>query len=124
VVLEDRCKAGFVQAPEIRPSQPPAIHTDQMTVQSSRGWCRIAPQDLVDKLHHDLTPALCQYAQDPRRLAFVRETARESVAEFVRQWLAREKRWNPWKFTSIHVQFRDEKTLPSAPTLQVPAHSD
>jgi hypothetical protein len=84
----------------------------------------MAPQDLVDKLHHDLTPALCQYAQDPRRLAFVRETARESVAEFVRQWLARENRWNPSRISAIHVQFRDEKTLPSAPTLQLPAYSD
>ena len=84
----------------------------------------MAPQDLVDKLHHDLTPALCQYAQDSRRLAFVRETARESVAEFVRLWLVRENRWNPGKFTSIHVQFRDEMTLPAAPTLQLSANSD
>jgi hypothetical protein len=62
--------------------------------------------------------------QDPRRLAFVRETARESVAEFVRLWLAREHRWHPGKFTSIHVQFRDEAKLPAAPTLQLPASSD
>ena len=82
------------------------------------------PDELVDQLHRDITPTLCQYAQDPRRLAFVRETARESVAEFVRLWLARENRWNPWKFTSIHVRFRDEETLPAAPTLQLPAPAD
>jgi hypothetical protein len=50
----------------------------------------------------------------------VRQTARESVAEFVRLWLARENRWHPSKFSSIHVQFRDEPTLPAAPTLQLP----
>ena len=122
--LKTRGKAVFVQAPEIRPSQPPAIHTDQMHIESKRGWCRMPPDELVDHLHRDLTPTLCQYAQDPRRLAFVRETARASVAEFVRLWLARENRWNPWKFSSIHVQFRDEKTLPAAPTLQLPANSD
>ena len=116
--------AVFVLAPEIQPSQPPAIHTDQMRIESKRGWCRMPPQELVDQLHHDLTPALCQYAQDPRRLAFVRETARESVAEFVRLWLARENRWTPSKFSAIHVQFLDEKTLPSAPTLQLAAHCD
>jgi hypothetical protein len=95
-----------------------------MHIESKRGWCRMPPDELVDHLHRDLTPTLCQYAQDPRRLAFVRETARASVAEFVRLWLARENRWNPWKFSSIHVQFRDEKTLPAAPTLQLPANSD
>ena len=122
--LKTRGKAVFVQAPEIRPSQPPSIHTNQMHIESKRGWCRMPPDELVDHLHRDLTPTLCQYAQDPRRLAFVRETARASVAEFVRLWLARENRWNPWKFSSIHVQFRDEKTLPAAPTLQLPANSD
>jgi hypothetical protein len=121
--LKTRGKAVFVQAPEIRPSQPPAIHTDQMHIQSKRGWCRMPPQELADQLHHDLTPALCQYAQDPRRLAFVRETARESVAEFVRLWLARENRWNPWTFNAIHVQFRDEPKLPAAPTLQLPQNA-
>ena len=122
--LKTKGKAVFVQAPEIRPSQPPSIHTDEMHIESKRGWGRVSPAELVDQLHHDLTPTLCQYAQDPRRLAFVRETARESVAEFVRLWLARENRWHRGKFTSIHVQFRDEKTLPAAPTLELPADSD
>jgi hypothetical protein len=122
--LKTSGKALFVQALVIRPSQPPAIHTEQMHVESKRGWCRLPPQELVDQLHHDLTPTLCQYAQDPQRLVFIRETARESVAEFVRLWLLRENRWNPGKFTSIHVQFRDEKTLPAAPTLQLAAPSE
>jgi hypothetical protein len=122
--LKIRGKAVFVQTPEIQPSQPPAIHTDEMHIESKRGWCRVPPDGLVNQLHHDLTPTLCQYAKDPRRLAFVRETARESVAEFVRLWLARENRWNQGKFTSIHVQFQDEKTLPAAPTLQLPANTD
>ena len=122
--LKTRGNAVLVQAPEIRPSQPPAIHTDQMHIESKRGWGRMPPEELVNQLHHDLTPTLCQYAEDPRRLAFVRETARESVAEFVRLWLARENRWSRGKFTSIHDQFRDEETLPAAPTLELPADSD
>jgi hypothetical protein len=113
----------FVHAPEIRPSQPPAIHTDQMQIQSKRGWCCLTPVELVHQLHHDLTPTLCQYAQDPRRLVFVRETARQSVAQFVRLWLDREERWNPRRFTSIHVQFRDEQALPASPTLRLPENT-
>lgn len=121
--LKTKGQAVIVQAPEIRPSQPPAIHTDQMSIESKRGWCRMPPVELVDQLHHDLTPTISQYAQDPRRLAFVRETARQSVAEFVRLWLARENRWSQGKFNSIHVRFRDENTLPAAPTLQLPENS-
>ena len=121
--LSLRGKAVLVHAPLIRPSQLPAIHTDGMSIES-RGWCRLPPYELMDQLHHELTPILCRYAQDPRRLHFIRETARQSVADFVRLWLERENRWSRWKFTSIHVQFRDEKTLPSAPTLQLPNGAD
>jgi hypothetical protein len=111
--------AIFVRAPMIRASQPPAIHTDQMELQSRRGWGRTSPDELAAKLQRDLTSTLCSYADDSRRIGFIRETARHTVAEFVRLWLEKEKRWNKWKFTSIHVCFQDEKTMPSQPTLQL-----
>jgi hypothetical protein len=90
-----------------------------MNIETKRGWCRLAPYEMADQLHHDLTPILCEYALDPQRLQFIKETARQSVAGLVRLWLERENRWNRSKFTSIHVQFRDEKELPAASTLQL-----
>jgi hypothetical protein len=117
-------KAIVVYAPMIRASQPPAIHTDQMSIECKRGWCRLPPYELADQLHHELTPILSRYAEDPRRVQFIREAARQSVAEFVRLWLEREHRWNRWKFTSIHVRFRDEDALPAAPTLQLLSESN
>jgi hypothetical protein len=118
--LSIRGKNVVVQAPVIRPSLPPAIHTDQMVMESSRGWCRFGPDEMLQQLHRELTPTLSKYAEDPRRLQFVREGARQSVAEFVRLWLERENRWSWRRFTSIQVQFRDENTLPACPTLQLP----
>ena len=122
--LNVRAKSVHVYAPTIRPSQPPAIHTEQMNVESKRGWGRLPPYELVDQLQHQLTPILSRYAEDPRRLQFIRETARLSVAQFVRLWLERESRWNRSRFTSIHVQFRDEKAAPAAPTLQLLCDAD
>jgi hypothetical protein len=117
--LSTKGKAILVHAPVIRASQPPAIHTDGMSIESTRGWARLPPYELADQLHHDLTPILSRYAEDPRRVQFIREAARQSVAEFVRLWLEREHRWSRWKFTSIHVRFRDEDALPAAPTVQL-----
>jgi len=105
-----------VVAPAIRASLPPAIHTDQMEFQSSRGWCRGSPKELLDKLHRELTPALSATANDPRRIGLVRETCRQAVAEFVQRWLEGEARWRPGAFTAIQVRFADEEELPPVPT--------
>jgi len=105
-----------VVAPAIRASLPPAIHTDQMKFQSSRGWCRGSPKELLDKLHRELTPALSATANDSRRIGLVRETCRQAVAEFVQRWLEGEARWHPGAFTTIHVRFLDDEELPPAPT--------
>jgi len=105
----------IVTAPAIHASLPPAIHTDQMEFQSSRGWCRGSPKELLDQLHRELTPALSATANDPRRIGLVRETCRQAVAEFVQRWLEGEARWHPGAFTAIHVRFLDEEELPPAP---------
>ena len=117
--LSVKGKTILVKAPVIRPSQPPAIHTDQLQIESRRGWGRLPPHALAEQLHHDLTPTLVQYAGDSRRMHFIRETARQSVAEFVRLWLEKENRWNKGSFTAIHVHLAGEQALPSAPTLQL-----
>jgi len=106
----------IVVAPAIRASLPPAIHTDQMEFQSSRGWCRASPKELLDKLHRELTPTLSATANDPRRIGLVRETCRQAVAEFVQRWLEGEARWRPGAFTAIQVCFVDEEELPPVPT--------
>ena len=102
----------LVIAPPIRASLPPAIHTDAMFQQTSRGWCRMPPSQLLADLHRDLTPAVSLYAADPRRIALVRETCRQAVVQFVQRWLEGEQRWRPDRFTAIHVRFADEPAVP------------
>ena len=44
-------------------------------------------------------------------MSLVRETCRNSVAEFVQLWLEREKQWGRKGFTAIQVKFADEAAL-------------
>jgi hypothetical protein len=109
----------IVCAPEIRCSLPPAIHTDEIQETTTRGWARSAPLELLEELRRDLTPVLSQYANDRRRLELVRDTCRQSVAEFIRRWLENEGRWRQGKFTAINVKFASEPAVPSSPTLHL-----
>ena len=52
----------------------------------------------------------------------VREHARKTVAEFVRQWLMKEDHWREDRFRTIHVIFADEAKAedhPAKPTLEL-----
>lgn len=81
-----------------------------MKTRSQRGWGRLSPTEPMDQLHSEITPTLSRYAADPRRIALVWETCRESVAEFVQHWL--ETGWKGARVTSVYVQFADERNLP------------
>lgn len=114
--LEARDGHLIVHAPAVRAALPPALHTDQMDLQTVRGWCREHPADLVRRLQHDLTPMLCRWAEDEHHLALVRESARTSVAEFVGRWLEGEGRWRPGGYTALTVRLGGESLPPPNPT--------
>ena len=44
----------IVHAPEIRPSQPPAIHTDKMEKSSDEGWARFNAEEQMAKLDENI----------------------------------------------------------------------
>ncbi|KAF0181693.1 MAG: hypothetical protein FD161_366 [Limisphaerales bacterium] len=120
--LEVSGNTCIVHAPAIRPSLPPAIHTDQMRKHSEAGWARFDAREQMAELERSLTPRLTRNAGDPRRLALVREECRKTVAEFVRDWLLRENHWRKDRFTAIQVVFVDEPQEKSPPpvTLRLP----
>jgi hypothetical protein len=107
----------IVYAPRIRPSLPPAIHTDKMEKKSAEGWARFNVQEQMDELERSITPTLAQYAADKKHLALIREEGRKTVAEFVRDWLLREDQWRTDRFHTIKVIFADE---PAANPEQIP----
>ena len=113
----------IVKAPPLRPSLPPAVHTDTIEKRTERGWLRFDADQQMAELEKAITPTLVQYASDPRHLTLVRETARKTVAEFVRRWLLNEDHWRSDRFREIKVVFADEEIsdLTSiAPTVHLP----
>lgn len=104
--LELQQRHLVVHAPVIRPSLPPAIHTDQLQSLTVRGWARGSTSTLLAELQQSLTPTLNQQAGDARHQALVRPQCRASVAEFVRLWLEREGQTA--RITQITVRFADE----------------
>lgn len=112
-----------VRAPAIRPTLPPAIHTDRMEKRSESGWLRFDETEQMEALERSLTPRLAARAQDPDHLDLVRERCRRRVAEFVQSWLLLEDQWGPERFTHVEVIFADEKD-DEPPSLTAPVIED
>jgi hypothetical protein len=109
--LDVHGSACLVRAPRIRPTLPPAIHTDRMEKRSERGWLRFNVDEQMEELERSITPTLRKRAASRETLAFVRETCRRRVAEFVRGWLLREDQWRADRFTAVTVVFDDETDI-------------
>ena len=114
--LEVEGQSCVVYAPLIRPTLPPAIHTDGMEKYSDSDWLRFNEQEQMEELEHGLTPLLSERAADPTHLEMVRENCRREVAKFVRSWLLLEDHWRVDGFRSVTVVFADE-THPDQSTL-------
>lgn len=112
--LEDRwtldLREGIclVQAPTIRPTQPPAIHTDGMEKRIEGSWLRFDEAEVMEDLEQSLSFRLSARAGSPERLDLVRETCRTRVAEFVRSWLLAEEQWGQGRIVTVEVVFVDE----------------
>jgi len=112
----------IVIAPFVRPSLPPAIHTDKMEKKSEAGWGRFNASEQMTGLEKSITPTLSQYASDERHIALAREQSRKTVAEFVKTWLLKEDQWRTDRFHTIKVIFADEtNTVPErlGPTIEL-----
>ena len=98
----------IVHAPQIRPSQPPAIHTDRMEKSSDEGWARFNAEEQMTQLEKTITPTLRKYAGDEQHLEVVRESCRKTVSEFIEDWLLREGQWGEGRLRFVKVYFPGE----------------
>ncbi len=105
--LSARGNVCFVSAPAIQPSLPPAIDTSAMEKRAESGWGRFDKDQQLDQLEKDMTGMLNRRARDGNHLNLVREQCRQSVAEFVKNWLIQRAQWTN-TFDAIVVVFPDE----------------
>ena len=120
--LEVREQNCIVIAPTLRATTPVAIHTHEMEKRSDEGWARYNADEQLTALEKSLTPRLNGYARSEEHLGVVREHARKTVAEFVRQWLMKQDHWREDRFRTIHIIFADEakaEDYPAKPTLEL-----
>ena len=97
-----------VHAPTIRPTKPPAIHTDGMEKRIENSWLRFDEAKVMDELEQSLTLRLSARAGSPQRIDLVREICRVRVADFVRSWLLAEDQWGQGRILAVDVVFADE----------------
>ncbi len=118
--LDVRGPVCLVEAPALRPTLPPAIHTDRLERRSERGWLRFDVERQMVELERSITPTLSARAADSAHVALVRDHCRRRTAEFVRSWLLREDQWRDGRFSAVTVVFTDERATDAAgrpPTL-------
>jgi hypothetical protein len=106
--IEVEGRLCIVYAPKIRATQPPAIHTEGMRKRVQEDLLRFDVDDQMAKLEVSITPRLRQLAQNPQHIDLVRDKARQTVVEFVRQWLRLEDQWGDDGVQAIQVIFPDE----------------
>lgn len=94
-----------VIAPSLRPSLPPAIHTDEMEKRSEAGWLRFNAQDNLDKLEASLTPTLAATSLSPAKMILAKEAAKASIENFVKKWILPQEQWRNIPIEQIRVSF-------------------
>ena len=120
--IEVRDQQCIVIAPMLLPTTPVAIQSDKIEKHSESGWARFNADEHMDWVMQSITPRLTSHASSDSHLNLVREHARKTVAEFVRQWLMKEDHWREDRFRTVTVIFAEEAEaddFPAKPTLQL-----
>jgi hypothetical protein len=110
-----RGKTCIVHAPAIKPSLPVAFDTSAMQMYTHNGWARLNKHENLAALARSMTPELEKRALSPAYRQLVTEPARQTVREFVMQWLIKEQKWSRDPAYAVEVLFPGE-SLPGART--------
>lgn len=101
-------QALIVVAPAVRPSLPVAIDTAKLESFSSGLWSPLTGTEAVASLQKSLTATLAVKASTPERIVLQRESARQTVSEFVHKWVLAQPQWTGVKRPAVLVFFEDE----------------
>jgi len=114
-VKDNVCK---VLAPQIHPTTPVAIDTSKMERSTSNGWALFDKDANLEELMKSISPALNERASDPKHMGLARDKCRESVGQFVRNFLLKKDYWRADGINAIVVVFPDEANIESLEELE------
>jgi hypothetical protein len=98
----------MVLAPAVRPALPVAIRTEQLESFAFGIWSPLTGSEAVASLQRSITATLAEKARTPEMIQLQRESARQTVTEFVQQWVVRQPGWQGAKAPTVLVFFEDE----------------
>lgn len=98
----------LVIAPKVAPSLPVAIDTTRIEYFSNGLWSAFTGDAAIKGLTKSITPALEKRAATAEMLLLQRESARQTVSEFVRKWVTVQDRWKGKRVPIVIVVFEDE----------------
>lgn len=113
-------KALIVIAPKIQPSLPVAIDTGKLESFSTGIWSPITGADAIAALQKSITTHLASKAASPSLLLLQRESARQTVTEFIQKWLVQQAHLKNGPPPAILVFFEDEPLSQQALPLFTP----
>lgn len=100
--------ALVVIAPPVRPSLPVAINTTKLESFSLGVWSPLTGEDALTSLQKSITGTLDRKAASADLIKLQRESARQSVTEFVQKWVVQQARWQGKRTPAVFVFFEDE----------------
>jgi hypothetical protein len=98
----------IVIAPPVKPTLPVAIDTARLERFASGTWSLFTGGAELDRLQRSITQTLAVKAAAPSYIQFQREAARETVTEFVANWLLTQERYKGVPKSAVRVFFADE----------------
>lgn len=115
--LRQSGNALLVIAPRVQPTTPVAINTAKLESFTSGVWSPFTGGTVSAALNRSITDTLNKKAGSPDLIKLQRESARQTVSEFVKKWVLTQDRWRGTKPQAILVFFEDEPLGQSASPL-------
>jgi hypothetical protein len=106
-------KTAVVRTPDVRPSIPAAIDTSKMEKYTENGWARFNKDENLDVLERSITPELATRANNPAIRQLAIDAGRQTVREFVTNWLLKEQGWKRDAESEVVVLFPGEHQVRS-----------
>lgn len=105
-------KTAVVRTAEVKPSLPAAVDTARMEKYTQSGWARFNKDENLEKLERSITPKLQTRAQVPAIRQLAMDAGRQTVREFVAQWLLKDQGWRRDAQHKVIVLFPGEQQAP------------
>ena len=110
--IDDVRKTALVVAPPFKPELPVAVDSRTVQERTSSGWGRFDKWDQLQALRQEISPYLAGKASSKAYTDLARGDARETVEEFVADWLLKTNRTPPEQKYIVKVYFADEPDIP------------